>query len=1038
MTVSKKKNYRLSATALAVSAAILATLSAQSQAQQTAPGAVEEISVTGTRIRTTDGMVTPTPVTAVTTSEIKNLNPAAAISEQLDKLPQFLNTQTAQRGGGTLFGDAAGSYLNLRNMGKQRTLVLIDGIRTVPADRAGTINVDDFPTALIKSIDVVTGGASAAYGADAMSGVVNFVLDREFQGFKSSFSTGISDRKDGENYNFSVAGGIKVGNKLHLTGSIENRFQKMIERQPWELDNWRSIGWVTNPAYKAADPAGTNPKLLTVPDAYAAIQNAQGIVTTVGGTPGSVTSQFKYQGYTFTDDGKSMRALATPLYKNLGNSIAAGGPEAATQEAAYNGGPFGAEVIQRSGFGGFKYDLTDATQLFGQVIMGRTESNTYNRRGNPEMGNTYNATIYRDNAFLPPELATEMDRLGLTSLRFDKIGQVRTATNYNFYDRRTDYNISQMWSGSVGFDHQFANDWTLRGTYQYGKSKLTSEADGIIRVDNWYLALDTIKNPTTGAIQCYIQKVNPTMAQLQAAAVGKTVLTTRITQYPTGLMPIDNVLVTPTESINNCVPTNFFGLGNTTPEADKYMTSTKKGYRDYDQNFGELLLSGNLSKGWGAGAINFAAGATYRKEWFNQITVPVDFERTTVVAPEVGIRGIGAAVMGGNRSIHQFSATSWATGDFNVSEEFAEVNVPIWTNGNQRVDSNLAFRRSDYSRSGGIDSWKYGAEFMVSKELRIRGTQSRDVREPTFQEQYESGGGGSNITDPKFATNAPNYTVTILTLGNPELKPEVADTQTLGFVWSPSYKWLDGFQLSADYYNIDVAKRITPLGAQRLIDECFSGLTPSLCAQVFRDGGTGRITRVDDKQVNAAAGVTSGIDFEARYEFEPDFFKSMQEKFKMRLFANHMQENSVTTGVINSALARKAQPGFKDDSGSLTSPKWNATATFGYDLDQYSINWIMRYYGKTNYTNGFGTFWKTGFDVDDATIQSQTVNNVVFSYHGQTKSGGSYVASFNVNNIFDRDPSVTASQNLRGGQQGVSNVFDVFGRRYQFSMNYSF
>jgi len=165
-------HFKPSALALSVTAALL--FSAAGHAQQ-AGSAVEEIAITGTRIRATDGMVTPTPVTAVSTAEM-----------QLDNLPQFLNTQTAQRGGGTLFGDAAGSYLNLRNMGKQRTLVLFDGSRVVPADRAGVANVDNFPTALIRTVDVVTGGASAAYGADAMAGVVNFVLDREFEGFKSS------------------------------------------------------------------------------------------------------------------------------------------------------------------------------------------------------------------------------------------------------------------------------------------------------------------------------------------------------------------------------------------------------------------------------------------------------------------------------------------------------------------------------------------------------------------------------------------------------------------------------------------------------------------------------------------------------------------------------------------------------------------------------------------------------------------------------------------------------------------------------------
>ncbi|MEY3661189.1 MAG: hypothetical protein RLZZ169_2015, partial [Pseudomonadota bacterium] len=149
MQVVSQHRFKASTLACSIAAGLL--LSSPGHAQQAA-AEVEEIAITGTRIRNTDGMVTPTPVTAVTTAEMRSFDPSGPVSEQLDMLPQFLNTQTAQRGGGTLFGDAAGSYLNLRNMGKQRTLVLFDGMRMVPADRAGTVNVDNFPTALIRSV----------------------------------------------------------------------------------------------------------------------------------------------------------------------------------------------------------------------------------------------------------------------------------------------------------------------------------------------------------------------------------------------------------------------------------------------------------------------------------------------------------------------------------------------------------------------------------------------------------------------------------------------------------------------------------------------------------------------------------------------------------------------------------------------------------------------------------------------------------------------------------------------------------------------
>jgi len=980
-----------------------------------AEGELEEVRVTGTRIRVTDGMVSPTPVTAVTTSELASFDPGTSVSEQLSDLPQFLNTQTAQRGGATLFGDAGGSYLNLRNMGKQRTLVLLDGSRTVPADRASTVNVDNFPMALVRSVDVVTGGASAAYGADALAGVVNFVLDREFEGLKTSVSTGVTERGDGFNYNFSVAGGTRIGERLHVIGSLEHRNVEQIEREPQDLDNWQSWGFVINPAW--ASGRRDVPQRITVPNTVHATQNAAGVIT-------SANPNFRLNGYTFTEDGKAMRPFVKGDYYYNGagrNQMMAGGPEAELGMKAFNGGPFGNEVIQHTGFAGIKYDLSDSTQLFGQVMMGRTESNAYNRRGNPEMGQQYFGTIYRDNAYLPAELAAEMDRLALTSVRIDKIGQVRTGTNNNFYDDRNDSNISQMWSATAGFEHTLANDWNLRGTYQYGESGLTSEAENIIRVDHWYLSMDAVRDPASGAIVCNVQRVNPSMAQLQAAAVGKTVPTANIIDYPNGVEPITNILVTPEESIKGCVPMNVFGLGNVSEAADDYMLSDKKGIRDLDQHFAEMLLTGELYEGWGAGPLSVAAGLTYREESFNQYTRPIPFERSTINAEALGIRGISAGITGGNRSIHQFSATSWATGSFDVWEWFGEMNVPLWqsSTAERRLDSTFAFRQSDYSATGKIDSWKVGFEFQAFEDLRLRVTQSRDVREPTFGEQFESGGGGANITDPVTKSS---YTITRLSGGNANLLPEEADTLTAGFVYAPTFAaWAEGFQVSADWYEIDVSGRVNTLSAQRIIDDCTLG-DAALCSLITRNSSTGLIERVLDINLNVAAGVTSGIDIEARYDMEPDFFDGETENLRFRLFAGKMLENSITTSV------------YRDDLGSQQSPEWTVTATMGYNVGPYGVTLVGRHYDSTL----INILWREGIEVDDNVIASQTVANMVLSYTGETATGGNWVASFNINNILDRDPPVIATENLRGGQQAVGNQYDVFGRRYQLSLNYNF
>src|SRR5690606_3639236 len=286
-----------------------------------------------------------------------------------------------------------------------------------------------------------------------------------------------------------------------------------------------------------------------------------------------------------------------------------------------------------------------------------------------------------------------------------------------------------------------------------------------------------------------------------------------------------------------------------------------------------------------------------------------------------------------------------------VWEWFGEFNLPVWAaeSGRRRIDTNLAFRRSDYSASGTIDSWKLGAEVQLMASLRFRATRSRDVRAPTFGAQFEAGGGGANITDPLDNTS---YTITALSGGNPNLRPEEADTFTAGFVFTPEFAdWIDGFQLAADYYEIDVEGRVGALGAQRIIEDCYAG-DQSLCALITRSPVTGRVERVFNINLNVAAARTSGVDLEMRYQREPNFFDSVSESLFFRLFAGYLRENSVTTTV------------YRDDVGSQASPEWNVTATVGYNVGNIGVRAVGRYFDST--LND--VLWVEGVDVDDNTI----------------------------------------------------------------------
>ena len=310
-------------------------------------------------------MAEPVPVTTMTTEELELFEPGGTVAEQLDALPQFFQTTTAARGGAALFGPGGGSYLNMRGLGAERTLVLFDGFRMPPADKRGPVNVDTFPTALVRSVDVVTGGASAAYGADALGGVTNFILDREFEGLKFAAGTGMNEfDNEGKNWDVSVAGGAQISERLNIIGSVEARHVDQIVRNPLDLDtSWfQRWGHVQNPAWNASQPPGAVPRRLTLP--WVAPQGLH-----VNGKIGGVPATSALSNMRFNDDGTAI--VPFDLGDVSDGSWISGGPDAMTAHQTLPGGPSGSEVVQQTGFFSLKYAASDDLDLFFDALIGQ-------------------------------------------------------------------------------------------------------------------------------------------------------------------------------------------------------------------------------------------------------------------------------------------------------------------------------------------------------------------------------------------------------------------------------------------------------------------------------------------------------------------------------------------------------------------------------------------------------------------------------------------------------------------------------------------
>lgn len=1020
----RNRKFLLSALSTAITA-VLAVPVEQAQAQQAAE--VEEVTVTGSRIRQTSGFTTPVPVTTMSAAEIFEFEPGNNIARQLNALPQFFGNVSVQNAASALVSTTGTSSLNLRSLGGNRTLVLLDGIRVVPSAKDGVVNVDAFPTALMRSVDVVTGGASAAYGADAVGGVVNFVLDREFQGFKADIGTGMNEFGDGQMWNISLAAGKEMmDGRLNVIGSVEAREIDQIQRLASEVPEMMRMGFVTNPAWRSTDPRGTNPRLLTMPWVTSIGAHPYGLIT----APGTPLTNMH-----FTEDGKNI----TPFV--FGDLTAAspgtsrttsGGPEPRLVNDANSGGINGEGVKTQSAFFAAQYQLTDSFSVFGQFMLGRTDARSTANRGSTLLSTNWAPQLAVDNAFLPESVRQIMSARNLATITVHKSGTFADVLDYGYGTTNSKVITTTSFAGGFEWDLGF-RDWHLRGLVQEGTSDRLNYYGNLWRVDRAFLSMDAVRHPDTGAIVCRINlpQYNPTPAQLAASPAIVNLISARSapgTSKPTdpGALPVYSPIGLD-NTVRDCVPHNVLGAGNMSRQALDYIHGdTKFGWGEVNQSFAELLLTGELYEGWGPGPISFAAGLTWRDQDFFDDAGPYGI--TTFVSgprndPALGIRGIPAGFASAF-NMHQNSTLPIIGGDASVWESFMEISIPVWegtiAGQEQTLSTDLSYRRSDYDRSGAADSWKLGLNYQVLNDLRLRATKSRDAREPTFSELFDAQGTNGQIQDPFY--NRTSFEITVTRGGNPNLAPEVANTLTAGVVWSPSFSLLDGFQMSVDWFDVQVDGSVALLGAQRFVDECRNNPQSSLCDFIVFSAQN-VVSRVFDTYQNVASARVRGIDYEIGYRMEPNFFSNESENFSIRGLAGYVAERSNTP-----------EGGTRQDvSGGLATPELTGVVTANYSVGPWALMMQGRYRDEAL----INVTWVEGVDVDKNTLPSYTYWSTMLSYNGETSTGSTWRVGLNVQNVFDNRPTpVPGNASERFAAQGFTG--DVYGRRYNLNVNFNF
>lgn len=718
---------------------------------------VQEVTVTGTRLRTMNGMETPTPVTAVAPEEINVLAPGNLV-EAMTQMPQFLNN-SGPSSVGSVSGPLGSSFLNLRGVGSNRTLVLLDGRRVASSNRLGSTDIATFPEAMLRGMEVVTGGASAAYGSDAVSGVVNFLLDTEYTGLKTKLQGGITSRSDNENVEASIAGGADIGERGHFIASVEYFKAQRVE-------SYEDRHWYRN--WGTVDVNGPGRMAVVAPDVRSRLYTAGGLIR----LPGSKLdmTQFLTGGIPapFEDGtliGETRQVGGTGFYDGV-----------ASKEQDQSGqGSIYPDTERGNAFLYADYDFSDEWNGYFQYMHGRNLID-YVSTGAHQETEAWRGTIYPDNAFLPESVRDLILEEGHESVPF-----YRYASKLDLARARGEQD-NRLNSFTVGVKGE-VNDIRLNAYYQYGRSVSVYTARDFPRLDRLYRAMDAVVDPNTGDIVCRSTLTHPD---------------------------------------DGCVPANFFGAGTMSPEAIDYILEGDMFRRSVlQQHFTEVSADTVLFKDRSTGPISVAAGFSWREDGFRQRSGPDDLVALDVrPAEEEGYQGLPRSFVGDNLLQFAGIGDDPLSGRFDVWEAFAETLVPLISSKPfiESLDLSAAVRYAEYSGSGGVVAWKAGLDWRINDSLRFRATRSRDTRAATLAERFDQSTGGATAFDP---LQGRTYSFNQLVGGNPEVEPELGDTWTIGAVIQPSF--LPGFALSADWYDIKVKDYIAQLGIQRIIDDCAAG-----------------------------------------------------------------------------------------------------------------------------------------------------------------------------------------------------------------------
>ena len=840
---------------------------------------LEEIVVTGSRI-VRNTLVTPTPMTIIDAEAIE-ISGATNIGDLLNQLPALGSTRGSQNSD-RFIGTAGLNLLDLRRLGTARTLVLVDGQRHVAGNiGSAAVDVNSIPAALIERVEVITGGASAVYGADAVTGVVNFILKHDFEGIQLDIQTGRSedglDRSSLDilaGFNFAEdRGNAVLAFEYSETGDLSAADRGLpavrLVRNPLDMDTQDADG---NEIHDGI------PDELLLPGAGLSIITNGGWFTAGGinyvfDAPNSFREHRAGTDFGSSECGEGCDFLDLTSFVNL-----------STPQQRY----------AVSAMMDYRLVGDHTVRLEGKYVNSQASGS-----GQPHF-NFFTLGIADDNAFLPDGLDQILTDAETTSFNLNRFN-VDTGLRGQVNERQT----SRVLAGLSGpLTERLDYDVNLI----YGRTT-SSQLSTFNRINERFFAAADAVLDAEGNIVCR-HTLDP---DSDNTSLGR---------------PLQGGIV------GDCIPVNLFGDGAPSRDAIDYFSTTATRHAEIDQAVANAVVTGSLFD-LPAGELGFAAGLEYRKETSNDQPDALNALGLTfgnVLQAEQGNYSVREAfaelrmpLLRDLPLVHELSvdlAGRWS--DYStIGDTFT------YKYGLEYAPFEVIKLRGTYSEA--VRAPNIGELFGPQNQTFF------GVLDPCSEDRLDLGRNGRATREANCrALGVPvgfdardEVTREGLSGGNPLLAQEESESFTVGLVFTPT----DRLGVALDYWDINIDGAISSASAQDILNRCVDfegGISNEFCALITRDD-TNNITLIRQVLANIAALEASGYDLEASYSFP-----LAGGEFGVRLVATYLEE-------LNSFPFQSDPTSREQEAGGLGDPEYSGQLDLGWQTDRFGVNWSARY-----------------------------------------------------------------------------------------------